>query len=301
MRITTMTIRYRGWAITVALCLGLALITSGTVAAQATGSVGYMVTIQNLTQGQPFSPPVAATHQTGFHMFQVGQLSSDALAAIAQDGDPMPMFQLVGGAPQVTDRFNVGHPMAPQGMQKVAMGNTVTDTATFAITANPGDRFSIATMLICTNDGFLGLDGVALPAQGALSYDLKSYDAGREQNTEKAIDMVDPCSALGPVKLPGDPNGNRDKEVATTPAQPIQPHPGIKGNGDLTVAAHGWTDPVARVTITRQGAAMPGMPGTGGGGAQRHSQAPVLPLAALGLVALLGTGLALGRGRRVRR
>lgn len=297
-----MTIRYRGWATTVALLLGLALITSGGVAAApGAGAVTYSVTIQNLTKGQPFSPPVAATHQTGFHMFQTGQLASDALAAIAQDGDPMPMFQFVNGAAQVTDTANVGHPMTPQGTQKMVMGMTVTDSATFAITANPGDRFSIATMLICTNDGFLGLDGVALPDQGSLSYELKGYDAGREQNTEKAADMVDPCSALGPVMLPGDPGGNRDKEVATTPPQPIGPHPGIKGTGDLTVAMHGWTDPVARVTIARQGAAMPGLPSTGGGGAPRHSQAPMLPLAALGLVALLGTGLALGRGRRVRR
>jgi hypothetical protein len=299
---TTMTIRYRSWAIAVALFLGLALIGSGsTAAASSTGAITYAVTIQNLTKGQPFSPPVAATHQTGFHMFQTGQLASDALAAIAQDGDPMPMFQLVSGAAQVTDRFNIGHPMTPQGTQKMPMGMTVTDTATFAITANPGDRFSLATMLTCTNDGFLGLDGVALPDQGSLSYELKSYDAGREQNTEKAADMVDSCSALGPVMLPGDPGGNRDKEVATTPAQLIGPHPAIKGTGDLTVAMHGWTDPVARVTIARQGAAMPGLPNTGDGGAQRHSQAPILPLAALGLVALLGTGLALGRGRRVRR
>ena len=298
-----MTIRYRGWTMTVALFLGLALITSGGVAAaQAPGSVSYMVTIENLTKGQPFSPPVAATHQQGFHLFQVGQMSSDALAAIAQDGDPMPMFQLVGAAPQVTDRFNVGHPLTPQGTQKMVMGMTVTDSATMMITANPGDRFSLATMLICTNDGFLGLDGVALPDQGMVSYDLKGYDAGREQNTEKGTDMVDPCSALGPVKLPGDPGGNRDKEVATTPPQPIQLHPGIKGNGDLTIAMHGWTDPVARVTITRQDAAMPGLPNTGGGGAA-HQQGPLatLPLAALGLLALLGTGLALGRGRHVRR
>src|SRR5262249_23293053 len=44
----------------------------------------YQVTLTNLTAGQPFSPPVAATHRPGVHMFQIGQLATDELAAIAQ-------------------------------------------------------------------------------------------------------------------------------------------------------------------------------------------------------------------------
>jgi len=38
--------------------------------------------------------------------------------------------------------------------------------------------------------------------------------------------------------------------VATVPAQVIQPHPGIRGGGDLSPTLPGWTDPVAEVTIT---------------------------------------------------
>ena len=43
----------------------------------------------------PFSPPVAATHDAGLHVFQVGQLASDELAAIAQDGNEVPMADLL--------------------------------------------------------------------------------------------------------------------------------------------------------------------------------------------------------------
>ncbi len=32
----------------------------------------YRVTLTNLTHGQPFSPPVAATHKASLHMFRVG-------------------------------------------------------------------------------------------------------------------------------------------------------------------------------------------------------------------------------------
>ena len=226
----------------------------GTPTASGTGQekVAYEVKIENLTSGQPFSPPVAATHGEDIHLFQVGEDASDALAAVAQDGDPIPLFQRLQKMDGVTDAVNVGAPLTPAGKKAMVNGMPVTDSATFQIAAAPGDRFSLATMLICTNDGFLGLDSVELPKSGSAEFMLDSYDAGREENTEVSEDLVDPCSALGPTKLKGDPDGNVDDgTVATSPMQPIADHPGINGNGELTKDAHGWDDPVAKVTITR--------------------------------------------------
>src|SRR5437879_4151462 len=174
----------------------------------------YRVTLTNLTHGQPFSPPVAATHRTQLHMFQVGHVASDELAAIAQDGNEVPMFNHFNGAAGVTQAVDVGRPLTTSGKTV----GSFTDSATFDIHARAGDRLSIATMLICTNDGFLGLDAVRLPRDGSRTLFLVGWDAGRENNSEKSVDIVDPCSALGPVPLAGDPNGNRDTEVAT--AQP---------------------------------------------------------------------------------
>jgi Spondin_N len=209
----------------------------------------YRVTISNLTEGQPFSPPVAATHQKSIRMFKVGELASNELELIAEDGNEVPMFELFRTSSKVTDAVDVGRPLTRRG---TTVGS-FTDTAVFEIDAAPGDRFSIATMLICTNDGFLGLDAVKLPMEGSATFSLNGYDAGTEQNTEQSVDIVDPCSALGPFPLPGDPDGNRDAEVDTSPAQPISHHPNITGVGELSVAAHGWTDPVAQVTIERIG------------------------------------------------
>jgi hypothetical protein len=208
----------------------------------------YRVTLTDLTQGQPFSPPVAATHRASLHMFRVGRLATDELAAIAQDGNEAPMFNLFDGSDQVTQAVDVGHPLTASG----TVVGSFTDTATFEIDGAPGDRFSLATMLICTNDGFLGLDAVKLPRHGSEAFSLNGYDAGREQNTEASSDIVDPCSALNPSHpLAGDPNGNNDASVATTPPEPIHHHPGIQGGADLSPSFHGWTDPVATVTITR--------------------------------------------------
>jgi len=74
------------------------------------------------------------------------------------------------------------------------------------------------------------------------------YDAGTETNTELSADLVDPCSALGPVALDGDPNGNNNDGIDTS--DPIGFHPGIAVSGDL-LEAHGWMGPVLALTITR--------------------------------------------------
>ncbi len=203
----------------------------------------YKITIENLTNGQPFSPPVVATHSSGFSMFTVGSAANNALAAIAQDGNPAPMVQAATGSAAVTD-VSAGIPMGTQTKQVGPFART----QSFGLTASPGDVLSLATMLICTNDGFLGLDSVALPTSGSATFDLIGYDAGREQNTQLSDDIVQPCSLLGPTALPGDPDGNDNSNVES---DVIRLHPGIQSTGELTPANHGWTNPVARVTVER--------------------------------------------------
>ncbi len=204
------------------------------------GSATYRVTIENLTQGQPFSPPVLAAHGGGFDMFEVGRAASDELAAIAQDGEPGPMFLAARASGSVTEAVNAGAAVPPKGMLRRE------------IRANHGDRLSIASMLVCTNDGFWALDAVALPAQGAQSFMATGYDAGREQNTEQSEHIVDTCSI--PRPLPGDNDGNMNRPVASNPVEPIRDHPGVKGTGELDPGFHGFANPVARITVERVGA-----------------------------------------------
>jgi Spondin_N len=215
----------------------------------------YRVTLVNLTDGQPFSPPVAATHNRSMRMFQVGRLASDELAAIAQAGNQVPMFNLFNSSDEVTEAVDVGRPVTRVGTVVDPPGppGPFVDTVTFEITAERGDRLSLATMLICTNDGFLGLDAVRLPSHGARAFLINGYDAGRENNTQDSQHLVDPCTDLGPVPLPGDPDGNVDDgAVLTNPPMRIHHHPNIQdGVGELTVADHGWRDPVAVAVVSR--------------------------------------------------
>ena len=175
------------------------------------GPATYKVTIQNMTSGQPFSPPVVATHRNNLRMFRVGETASPELEAIAEDGNPVPMFDLFDGAKRVTEVVNIGRPLTPNG--SVAGG--FTDAVTFYIGADEDDRLSMATMLICTNDGFTGLDRIRLPSKGAIIRWPNGYDAGTEDNTELSQDIVDACTGLGPVALSGDPNTNENDGVDT--------------------------------------------------------------------------------------
>jgi len=208
----------------------LALAAGGSSAAAGPPHRTYRVTLTNLTDSQPFSPGAAATHRPWFHAFEVGELADPAIEAIAEDGNHMPAIQAL------TD-------LTEDGV-------VFTDSITFEVDARPGDRLSLATMLICTNDGFTGLDGVNLPAHGSVTYHSMGYDAGTEENTEESEHIVDPCSGLGPVPLAGDPN-DPNGGVTTDPLEAIAHHPGISGGGDLSASMHDWTNPVGEIEIER--------------------------------------------------
>ena len=100
------------------------------------GKATYKVTIENLTSGQPFSPPVVATHRSNVRMFRVGRLASPELEAIAEDGNQIPMFDLFREASRVTEVVDIGRPLTPNGQ---VVGD-FTDAVTLEIKADRHDR-----------------------------------------------------------------------------------------------------------------------------------------------------------------
>ncbi len=206
----------------------------------------YRVTIQNLTMGQPLSPPIVATHEGGLKVFEVGKQASSQLEAIARDGNQVPMFDLLTGSDKVFEVVDVGVPLTPGG---TTVGD-FTESTTFMIQGPKGAKLSLVSMLVCTNDGFIGLDRFKLPQKGSSVMILHAFDAGLEDNTEMSSDIVDACSGLGPVVLNGDPNGNENVAVDTIPAGTIEAHVGVLGIGDLG-PDHQIPPGSAKVTITR--------------------------------------------------
>jgi hypothetical protein len=223
-----------------------ALVFPAAASAQSTTVHTYGVSIVNLSAEQPLSPGLVMTGAAGAQpVFRVGQFATAELATLAQDGNQLPLASRFRAAAGTTDLVEITAPITPRG----STAGGFQDHLTLTITAQPTDRLSLAAMLICTNDGFVGLDQVALPTTSS-RFTLGAWDAGVERNTERSAHLPDPCSAVGPIALPGDPNGNENLAIATIPTRPIGPHPGVFGIGDLT-DAHEWSGPLAQVTVTR--------------------------------------------------
>lgn len=109
-------------------------------------------------------------------------------------------------------------------------------------------------MLTCTNDGSTGVDSIAPPKAGTTVVALRGYDAGVERNTQRSLDIVDPCSLLGPTVLSGDDNGNNDgRPLAHRWARPIIEHRTVNPwPGDLQ-SEHDWRGQVGVVLVEKTG------------------------------------------------
>jgi hypothetical protein len=207
---------------------------------------GWHVKITNLTTGQPMSAPLWAIHDNKQHMWQVGHQATNGAALIAEDALAAPLGALLekdpdvlGQAialPPITDPVTPP-PIPPGGTREFDVG-----------TQGKFDRISMMWMLVRTNDAFTGVDSLKVGSyngkKGKKSNKKKlkdrnitvgAYDAGTEKNNENG-DFI-----------PGPPFNHffvRDQD-----AQLIAPHPGLSASGAL--AQYAWTDPVARIEITR--------------------------------------------------
>ncbi len=204
----------------------------------------YEVTITNLTHGQWFTPPLLATHRRPLHVFEVGAPASFELKEIAENGNLAPMIAALSADRHVSEVVvAVAGDPPPLGP-----GASVT----VQISAERGAKFlSMAAMLICTNDGFTGLDRVRLPKRVGRSahFYADGYDAGTEINTEDFADLVPPCPAL--TGVPTTDPGTGASNPALAEGGVIHHHGGILGGNDLVPAIHGWANPVAQIVVTR--------------------------------------------------
>lgn len=201
-------------------------------------SATYQVTIKSLiTENtlQPLTPPLVAVHRKPVSMFTVGAPASFGLEQIAENGNLGPMYMRLDGSQHVTD-LQIVPP--PDPVDPLLPG----ESETFTVRSERGAKYlSFVAMLICTNDGFTGVDGLRLPMElnePVMVY-TDAYDAGTEPNTEAAVDLVGACPAASGENL-----GPVEDGV-------VRPHPGIDGAAALDPETYGWDDPVAMVTVTR--------------------------------------------------
>jgi hypothetical protein len=193
---------------------------------QETKSKTVMITIENLTTGQPFSPSFFSTRAAGAApLWEMGKTAPDNLVSVAEGGN-------IGGF---------------SGDAAGRIGKDIGD-ASLAVHTLPGQTRMLtihvdaahpvidgAWMLGNTNEGFSGFTGFdAYNLTGTKVLEVRGYDAGSEKNSEKKGFL----GALG--------GGNaRDPENGV-----ITFHAGIRGDADAPKAWQ-WdvAKPVARVTF----------------------------------------------------
>ena len=173
------------------------LIALATVTALSTSPAmanDFDVTVTNLTNGIYFTPLLMAAHDEMTHLYMEGMAASAHLQMMAEGGDISGLsMDLQSASADIVENPAAGL-LAPGA----------STTASF-MSDNQNDYFSVVGMLLPTNDGFVGANGIMVPNKpGSYTYYLNGYDAGTEANNEIVNGMGAPA-ALG---IPADPGGH---------------------------------------------------------------------------------------------
>ncbi len=230
--------------------IALAIAASAMSLGSQANAAEFEVTITNLTSGVYFTPVIVSAHSPDVAMFNLATHASPELQAIAEGGDISSMAALLESV-----GASVGN---SEGL--LAPGATAT------VTVNSSDInsvLSLSSMLLPTNDGFMGLNSIALHNNGGETsyYFARGYDAGTEGNDElvgSGAPGEPGFPAPPPVVASGTGTGGTGIHVEAEGF--ITVHRGVLGdldpNGgpsDINAAVHRWNNPVARIGVTMVG------------------------------------------------
>ncbi|MGF1599081.1 MAG: spondin domain-containing protein [Acidimicrobiales bacterium] len=207
------------------------------VSAAESATPTYTVTFRNLTDGQWLTPPNWAAHDRSVAVFERNRPASEGVRAVAENG----------GVPVLAAELQAAVDKLGNGVSGVGATAPIGPGGEVSWTFSTDERrFSLVSMLICTNDGFGGIDATPLPKRDgrARTIPVRAYDAGTEVNTERHDDLV-PAPFCGGGGL-----GTDQSDPALAQDGVIRRHRGIRGVGDLG-PEFDWRGPVAEITIER--------------------------------------------------
>jgi len=187
----------------------------------------------------PFSPGTHAVHSSEVSFHNNGGSASDGIKLIAEDGNPGMHESTLSETDGVESSGTFGSGPTPPGMNQ-----------SFTIEADPGDRFSLATMFIQSNDFYLATpeNGIELfndddtPISGDVTSQIDVYDAGTEPEEEPGVGRTQ--APRQPAS--GDFGPDEDEDITEV----------TDGDGDGLLEKEGFeydqASDVVKVTITPQ-------------------------------------------------
>ncbi len=228
------------------------LLSAGALALASTSTMAQdmSITVTNLTQGLHFTPLLTSAHTSDNKMFMSGEAATAELQMMAEGGDISGLASMLTNA----DANNNENPAA--GLLAPGMSTTYT------LTNDSGNtHLSMVTMILPSNDGFVGLDRWEIPTEaGTYTINLNAYDAGTEANNELRGSGAPGMPGM-PVPPPLDASygmngtGITDTESNTM----VHIHRGSIGDdmadggkSDVDNSIHRWLNPVAKLTVTIQ-------------------------------------------------
>jgi len=179
---------------------------SGTASADSQEATTFTVRVENVStpttletsatgdamkQPIPLSPGAYAVHSEPGPFFTAGEPArGNGLEALAEDGTPMALASSLDQRMDVSDGGAFATPVGGDGPAPIAPGGAYE----FSVTASPGERLSLATMFVQSNDLFyapeprgIGLFDGEEPISGDVTNALGLWDAGTEQNEEPGV------------------------------------------------------------------------------------------------------------------
>ena len=258
------------------------MVFSAAVMSTQTHAVELQVTLTNLTQGMSFTPRLLVAHNADIDLFEAGVDASTPLAWVAEAG----VIRDADNAASAGENFEFyleTTENAPNNSWQVFGGLLAPATTSSVYTFETDDLpyLSMVSMLIPTNDAFVGLDTILIPTEpGTYTYNLNAYDAGTELNDElnpltSTATEAGTGNALGGFGVPGVAgapaptvsslgsggtgvaaviDGSNQVEDGTD--GPVHIHRNVLGDtnssggaSDLDATVHRWLNPVARITI----------------------------------------------------
>ncbi len=198
----------------------------------------YEVSVTNLTPNQPMSPLVVLSHNNDYQLFEVNQSASVPLEHLAESGSTAELLALT------YSDSNVYYGAAGTGV--VVPGSS--DVVTISVDPYKAGYLSVASMLVNTNDAFVGETGLAVKSLSvgeSYQMNMNVWDAGTELNDELAATIPGPAGGGEGY------NGVRNDDMDV-----VSFHSGVISQDDgLATSAlsanHRFLNPGARLTITR--------------------------------------------------
>ncbi|CAM9542214.1 unnamed protein product [Laminaria digitata] len=172
-------------------------------------------------------------HAEEIQGFKVGWPVEDYFKLMAEEGDLSALLDRVDDKDVVDYVCGIAYasdPLSPGGSEwftlKVDKQKCPNDVL-----------FSMAGMLVNTNDGFVGINSMTMDKDGSMMVYPPAYDAGTEENNELCSHIPGPaCEGTSGNKQAGPGEGY------------VHIHSGFHGVGkDLSEAGYDWRNPVAEV------------------------------------------------------